>query len=82
MFGGRLAKLIFRKENILTLFETAVVICDQNIKEYLINYARPLIFSTSMPLSNVHMLRIIHNLLASGGFDNVSWCIFNNNLLN
>ncbi|TIA92116.1 hypothetical protein E3P99_00718 [Wallemia hederae] len=47
----------------------AVVTCKSSVRHYLVNYARPLIFSTSMTHANLHILDIVHEVLASGGLD-------------
>ncbi|TIC74715.1 PLP-dependent transferase [Wallemia mellicola] len=44
----------------------AVVLCAPNVRNYLINYARPLIFSTSMTLSNLHIVDVVHDYLSDG----------------
>ncbi|TIB42004.1 hypothetical protein E3P86_00561 [Wallemia ichthyophaga] len=46
----------------------AVVCCTPSIRHYLINYARPLIFSTCMSMSNLHTIDVVHRLLAEGAF--------------
>lgn len=50
----------------------AVVLCGSHIRRYLVNYARPLIFSTSMTLSNLHIIDMVHRALAEGALDEVS----------
>lgn len=41
----------------------AVILCSSGIREYLINYARPLIYTTSMPFPLLTAIKVAHNHL-------------------
>ncbi|BEJ11063.1 hypothetical protein CspHIS471_0104850 [Cutaneotrichosporon sp. HIS471] len=43
----------------------AVLLCSETVRSFLINFARPFIFSTAMPLSSVLALEAVWSLLAS-----------------
>ncbi|SCV73355.1 BQ2448_7281 [Microbotryum intermedium] len=51
----------------------AVVLASSLIRSYMINYARPLIYSTAMPYMNVIAMREAIEMLDSGKGDLVSW---------
>lgn len=44
----------------------AAVLCSALTKEYLINYARPLIYSTSLSFPSLAAIRVVYSLMAKG----------------
>lgn len=44
----------------------AIALCSRLTKEYLINYARPLIFTTALGLPTLVLIRTAYELMASG----------------
>ncbi|KIW03197.1 uncharacterized protein PV09_05423 [Verruconis gallopava] len=44
----------------------AILLCSPIVRSYLINYARPLIFTTSMPFINLAAIKASYSLLQSG----------------
>jgi 8-amino-7-oxononanoate synthase len=64
--------LPFFSSNAASSSETAVVICDPLVRSFLINYARPLIYSTVMPRMNVAAINCSLDVLESGASEPVS----------
>lgn len=52
-------------------FATAIVLCNPLIRSYLINYARPLIYSTALPHMNVLAISTVFSFLEDGHTDAV-----------
>ena len=51
------------------LYGPAIVLCNPIIRAYLINYARPLIYSTTMPYLNVLAIKAAFEMLEEGHGD-------------
>ncbi|KAI1488617.1 pyridoxal phosphate-dependent transferase [Biscogniauxia mediterranea] len=47
----------------------AIVLCSPTVREYLINYARTLIYTTAMPFSCLANIKVTYSYLASGQVD-------------
>ena len=48
---------------------SAIVLCSAITREYLINYARTLIYTTAMPASSLASIKVVYNFLTSGRAD-------------
>lgn len=46
--------------------EKAITLCSPLVREYLINYARPLIYSTSLSFPSLAAIRAVYSLLEGG----------------
>lgn len=51
---------------------SAIVLCSPIMREYLINYARSLIYTTALGLPTLAMIRSVYRLMDSGGTQQVS----------
>ena len=73
--GGKimLKESIFDKSNLYMLL-IAVILGSNVLREYLINYARPLIYSTFMSFSSLASIKCAYDMLASGDTIPVSIC--------
>lgn len=56
----------------LTTRYTAIILCSPLVRSYLINYARPLIYTTFMPFPSLAAIRAVYTFLQDGGTDPVS----------
>lgn len=45
---------------------TAILLCSTLTREYLINYARPLIYSTAMPFPSLAAIKVVYSLMKQG----------------
>lgn len=52
--------------------EIAIILCDDLVRSYLINYARPLIYTTFMSFPSLAAIRASYSLLQSGATVQVS----------
>lgn len=50
----------------------AIILCDDLVRSYLINYARPLIYTTFMSFPSLAAIRASYSLLQSGATEQVS----------
>jgi 8-amino-7-oxononanoate synthase len=55
---------------------TAIVLCTPLVRSYLINYARPLIYTTFMPFPSLAAIKASYSLLQSGATEPVSPSLF------
>ncbi|KAM0340565.1 hypothetical protein ACHAPU_010401 [Fusarium lateritium] len=63
-FGGESNTLVHNKANLV-----AIVLCSPITREYLINYARTLVYTTAMPFSCLASIGITYQYLQSGRAD-------------
>lgn len=63
----------------LTIFNPAIVLCDPLTREYLINYARTLIYTTAMSHPTLIAIRCVYELMQQGKTQSVR--LFNYNQL-
>ena len=54
------------------LKNTAIVICSETTRLYLINYARPLIYTTFMSFPSLAAIRAVYGLMMKGETTTVS----------
>lgn len=50
-------------------FFSAIILCSDTTRQYLINYARTLIYATAMPLACLASIRVTYDFLQSGRAD-------------
>ena len=51
---------------------TAIILCENTLKQYLINYARPLIYTTFMPPTTLAAIKVVYEYVSSGNAEPVS----------
>lgn len=60
----------------LTLIHAAILLCSPLIRQYLINYARPLIYTTFLSYPALAAIRASYTYLQSGKTEAVGVCAF------
>jgi 7-keto-8-aminopelargonate synthetase-like enzyme len=51
----------------------AIILCSELVREYLVNYARPLIFSSAMGLPSLVMIRTAYEFMKQGRTEQVGF---------
>lgn len=64
--GGNITKETYTFEEAYLYLSIAVILGSNILREYLINYARPLIYSTFMSFSSLASIKCAYDMLASG----------------
>lgn len=64
--GGKITKETYTHEEAYSYLLIAVILGSSILREYLINYARPLIYSTFMSFSSLASIKCAYDMLASG----------------
>lgn len=64
--GGNITKETYTFEEAYSYLFIAVILGSNILREYLINYARPLIYSTFMSFSSLASIKCAYDMLASG----------------
>lgn len=49
----------------------AIILCENTLKQYLVNYARPLIYTTFMPPTTLAAIKVVYEHNSSGGVETV-----------
>jgi 8-amino-7-oxononanoate synthase len=57
---------IYKEEEDEGLIITAILLCSSLTREYLINYARPLIYSTAMSFPSLAAIKVVYSLMKQG----------------
>lgn len=52
--------------------EKAIILCSPLVREYLINYARPLIYTTALSFPSLAAVQAVYSLLVDGRTELVS----------
>ncbi len=60
----------------LLRFYKAIVLCSSITREYLINYARSLIYTTALGLPTLAMIKSVYAFMKEGGTQKVCLCHF------
>lgn len=64
--GGELSYSTFRVKNADNVLHVAMVLCGPETRDYLINYARSLIYTTALGFPHLASIRTAYELLSSG----------------